>query len=93
MCVQYSPVSNKAEAVGILHPKLRRGQAIVNRNTLIYVLINLRALARLRWARAGGGADPRIADAGGVTGGVARRSAGGRGSDRVTRRSAPRKPA
>lgn len=44
-------INSQAEALGILHPKLRRGQAIVNRNTLIYVLINLRALARLRQAR------------------------------------------
>lgn len=43
-------VNSQAEALDILHPKLRRGQAIVNNNTLLYVLINLRALARLRTA-------------------------------------------
>ncbi|NTU85747.1 MAG: hypothetical protein HGA45_41535 [Chloroflexales bacterium] len=43
-------INSQAEALGILHPKLRRGQAIVNRNTLTYVLINLRALARIRAA-------------------------------------------
>jgi hypothetical protein len=44
-------INSQAEALGILHPKLRRGQAIVNRNTLTYVLINLRALARIGAAR------------------------------------------
>ena len=29
-------------------PKLRNGQAITNQNTLTYVLINLRALHRVR---------------------------------------------
>lgn len=43
-------VNSQAEALGILHPKLRRGSAIANQNTLTYVLINLRALARLRTA-------------------------------------------
>jgi hypothetical protein len=41
-------INSQAEALGITHPKLRRGRAIANQNTLIYVLINLRALARLR---------------------------------------------
>jgi hypothetical protein len=41
-------INSQAEALGILRPKLRRGSAITNRNTLLYVLINLRALARLR---------------------------------------------
>jgi hypothetical protein len=43
-------INSQAEALGILRPKLRRGSAIANRNTLIYVLINLRALSRLRAA-------------------------------------------
>jgi hypothetical protein len=43
-------INSQAEALGILHPKLRRGQAIINRNTLTYVRINLRALARRRAA-------------------------------------------
>ncbi len=43
-------VNSQAEALGILHPKLRRGRAIVNQNTLTYVLINLRALSRIRAA-------------------------------------------
>ncbi len=47
-------INSQAEALGILHPKLRRGRAIVNNNTLTYVLINLRALARIRAAAAEG---------------------------------------
>lgn len=43
-------INSQAEALHMQHPKLRRGSAIVNRNTLTYVLINLRALARLRAA-------------------------------------------
>ena len=41
-------INSQAEALGITHPKLRRGRAIANRNTLTYVLINLRALMRIR---------------------------------------------
>jgi len=37
-----------AKALGIERPKLRNGQAIINQNTLIYVLLNLRALQRVR---------------------------------------------
>ena len=44
-------INSQAEALGMLHPKLRRGRAIANANTLTYVLINLRALARLRAAQ------------------------------------------
>jgi hypothetical protein len=43
-------INSQAEALDILHPKLRSGQAIANRNTLTYVLINLRALQRVRSA-------------------------------------------
>jgi len=39
-------INSQAEALEILHPKLRSGRAIANRNTLTYVLINLRALGR-----------------------------------------------
>jgi hypothetical protein len=45
-------INSQAEALNILRPKLRRGSAIANRNTLLYVLINLRALARRRAAAA-----------------------------------------
>jgi hypothetical protein len=43
-------INSQAEALGILHPKLRRARAIANQNTLTYVLINLRALSRMRAA-------------------------------------------
>ena len=38
----------QAVNLGIERPHLRRQSAIVNQNTLIYVLINLRALQRIR---------------------------------------------
>jgi hypothetical protein len=40
-------INSQAEALDILRPKLRTGKAIANRNTLTYVLINLRALSRI----------------------------------------------
>ena len=40
------------ELLGIERPKLRRGSAIANQNTLIYVLINLHALQRVRARKA-----------------------------------------
>jgi hypothetical protein len=43
-------INSQAEALGITRPKLRRGRAIATHNTLTYVLINLRALSRLRAA-------------------------------------------
>ena len=45
-------INSQAVALGIEHPKLRNGQAIANLNTLIYVLINLRALKRIRARKA-----------------------------------------
>jgi hypothetical protein len=45
-------INSQAVALGIERPKLRNGQAIVNQNTLTYVLINLRALHRLRRKKA-----------------------------------------
>jgi hypothetical protein len=41
-------VNSLAVDLGIERPKLRNGQAITNLNTLIYVLLNLRALHRVR---------------------------------------------
>jgi hypothetical protein len=41
-------INSQAVALGIEHPRLRNQQAITNQNTLIYVLINLRALHRVR---------------------------------------------
>jgi hypothetical protein len=41
-------INSQAVALGIEHPHLRNGHAIANQNTLIYLLINLRFLQRLR---------------------------------------------
>ena len=41
-------VNSQAVELGIERPKLRNGRAIANQNTLIYVLINLRGLHRIR---------------------------------------------
>lgn len=41
-------VNSQAVELGIERPKLRNQQSIANQNTLIYVLINLRALQRVR---------------------------------------------
>lgn len=41
-------INSQALALGIERPHLRNGRAIANQNTLIYVLINLRFLQRLR---------------------------------------------
>ena len=45
-------INSQAVALGIEHPKLRNQQAIANQNTLIYVLINLRTLHRIRMRKA-----------------------------------------
>lgn len=45
-------VNSQAVALGIERPKLRNGEAVANQNTLIYVLINLRALHRVRRKKA-----------------------------------------
>ncbi len=41
-------INSQAVALGIERPHLRNGTAIANQNTLIYILINLRFLQRLR---------------------------------------------
>ncbi len=41
-------INSPAVALGIERPHLRNGPAIANHNTLIYLLINLRFLHRLR---------------------------------------------
>ena len=41
-------INSQAKALGIERPHLRNGQAIANRNTLIYTLINLRSIRRIR---------------------------------------------
>jgi hypothetical protein len=45
-------INSLAVDLDIERPKLRNGQAIANQNTLIYVLINLRALQRIRARKA-----------------------------------------
>lgn len=45
-------INSQAKALGIERPKLRNYLAIANRNTLIYILINLRALHRIRLKKA-----------------------------------------
>jgi hypothetical protein len=45
-------INSQAKELGIERPRLRNGQAIANQNTLIYVLINLRALHRVRLKKA-----------------------------------------
>ena len=44
-------INSQAVALGIERPHLRNGPAIANQNTLIYLLINLRFLHRLREGR------------------------------------------
>jgi len=44
-------INSQAVALGIERPHLRNGNAIANENTLIYLLINLRLLQRLRERR------------------------------------------
>lgn len=51
-------INSQAEALAIIRPKLRSGRAIANRNTLTYVLINLRALARVQAAARAERRDP-----------------------------------
>lgn len=45
-------INSQAVALGIERPHLRNGAAIANQNTLIYLLINLRFLQRLRLRQA-----------------------------------------
>jgi len=45
-------INSQAVELGIERPKIRNGAAIANQNTLIYVLINLRALQRVRQKKA-----------------------------------------
>lgn len=47
-------VNSQAVELGIERPRLRNGKAIANLNTLIYILINLRALQRVRQRKAQG---------------------------------------
>ncbi len=47
-------INSQAVNLGIERPKLRNGQAIANHNTLMYVVINLRALQRVRQQKSSG---------------------------------------
>jgi hypothetical protein len=47
-------INSQAVELGIERPRIRNGRAIANQNTLIYVLINLRALHRVRQKLSGG---------------------------------------
>ena len=51
-CAQPNLPGSQAKELGIECPRLRNGKAIANQNTLIYVLINLRALHRVRRKKA-----------------------------------------
>ncbi len=41
-------IISQAKALGIERPKVRNGSSVRNLNTLTYIVINLRALARAR---------------------------------------------
>ena len=45
-------INSQAVALGIERPRLRNQQAIANLNTLIYTLLNLRTLHRIRRLKA-----------------------------------------
>jgi hypothetical protein len=45
-------INSQAKNLGIERPRLRNGQAIANLNSAIYILINLRALHRIRASQA-----------------------------------------
>ena len=51
-------INSQAVALGIERPRLRNGQAVAHLNTLIYILINLRALQRIRQRKANGSNPP-----------------------------------
>jgi hypothetical protein len=47
-------VNSQAVKLGIERPNLRNGKAIANQNTLIYIVMNLRALQRVRQQKSSG---------------------------------------
>jgi hypothetical protein len=51
-------INSQAVELGIERPRLRNGQAVAHLNTLIYILINLRALQRIRQRKASGSSEP-----------------------------------
>ena len=50
--------NSQAVELGIERPRLRNGQAVAHLNTLIYILINLRALQRIRQRKAKRAGEP-----------------------------------
>jgi hypothetical protein len=46
-------INSQAKALGIERPKVRNGRSVANLNTLIYVIINVRAIERARSINAG----------------------------------------
>jgi hypothetical protein len=45
-------INSQAKALGIERPRLRRMSGVCNQNTLVYIVINLKAIQRLRAAKA-----------------------------------------
>ena len=41
-------INSQAQALGIERPKVRNGRSVANLNTLIYIIINVRALERAK---------------------------------------------
>jgi len=45
-------INSQAKALGIERPKVRNGHSVRTLNTLIYIVVNVQALARVRRAKA-----------------------------------------
>ena len=41
-------INSQAKELGIEHPRVHNGQSVANLNTLIYMIINIRALSRAK---------------------------------------------
>jgi len=41
-------INSQAQALGIERPKVRNGRSVANLNTLIYLIMNVRALAKAK---------------------------------------------
>jgi hypothetical protein len=46
-------INSQAKELGIEHPKVHNGRSVANLNTLIYLVINVRALQRAKSINAG----------------------------------------
>jgi len=46
-------INSQAQALGIERPKVRNGRSVAHLNTLIYVIINVRALAKAKSINSG----------------------------------------